>query len=64
MLPDPANPGKDLGVMNLANSLPVMIVPAAAPALLALGSYTALFVAGVGAAVVSALFILPIRGVR
>ncbi|MEU4236961.1 MFS transporter [Actinoplanes sp. NPDC026619] len=64
VLPDPANPGKDLGIMNLANSLPIMIVPAAAPALLALGSYTALFIAGVIAAAVSALFILPIRGVR
>lgn len=71
VLPDPANPGKDLGIMNLANSLPTMLVPAAAPALLAIGAtaatpqnYTVLFAAGAIAAVVSALFIIPIRGVR
>ncbi|WP_436535838.1 MFS transporter [Actinoplanes sp. HUAS TT8] len=71
VLPDPGNPGKDLGIMNLANNLPVMIVPAVAPALLAIGAtaatpqnFTVLFGAGAIAAVISALFILPIRGVR
>ncbi|BCY09162.1 MFS transporter [Actinoplanes sp. L3-i22] len=71
VLPDPANPGKDIGIMSLANNLPVMIVPAVAPALLAIGASTAtpqnfvvLFAAGAIAAVISAVFILPIRGVR
>ena len=69
VLPDPANPGKDLGIMNLANSLPTLIVPAVAPALLAIAAtaphnFTALFVAGAIAAIVSAVFILPIRAVR
>ncbi|MFH8252022.1 MFS transporter [Microbacterium sp. B2969] len=71
VLPDPENPAKDLGIMNLASSLPSSLVPAIAPALLAIGAsatspvnFTALFVAGALAAVLGALFILPIRGVR
>jgi hypothetical protein len=43
MLPDPANIGKDYAVINLANTLPGSIVPFAAPALLAIGSFPALF---------------------
>ena len=71
VLPDAENPAKDLGIMNLASTLPSTIVPAVAPALLALGAsattpqnFTALFVAGVIAAVLGALFIIPIRRVR
>jgi MFS family permease len=50
MLPDPANIGKDYAVINLANTLPQSIVPFAAPALLAIGSFPALFLtlAGIG----------------
>ncbi|MGW9111785.1 MFS transporter [Microbacterium sp. NPDC055683] len=71
VLPDPQNPAKDLGIMNLASSLPSSIVPAVAPALLAIGAsaanpqnFAALFLAGTAAAVLGALLILPIRGVR
>lgn len=70
VLPDPANPAKDLGIMNLANTLPASIVPAVAPALLAIGAaageknFTALFVAGAVTAVLGAVAIIPIRGVR
>lgn len=71
VLPDPENPAKDLGIMNLANNLPASVVPAIAPALLAIGAsatapfnFTALFVAGALAAVIGALLILPIRGVK
>lgn len=71
VLPDPENPAKDLGLMNLAQSLPSTLVPTIAPALLALGAsvsnpqnFTALFVAGVIAAILGAIFILPIRQVR
>ncbi|MDF2993591.1 MAG: hypothetical protein K0S37_4105 [Microbacterium sp.] len=71
VLPDPENPAKDLGIMNLANNLPASVVPAIAPALLAIGAsatapanFTVLFGAGAIAAVVGALFILPIRGVK
>lgn len=70
VLPDPQNPAKDLGIMNLANTLPSSIVPAVAPALLAIGvgqgehNFTALFGFGAIAAVLGALAILPIRGAR
>ncbi|MFJ9087980.1 MFS transporter [Streptomyces sp. NPDC102384] len=71
VLPDPDNTAKDLGIMNLAMSLPSSVVPAIAPTLLAIGAstaaphnYTALFGAGAVAAVVGALAVIPIRGVR
>ncbi|GAA4978399.1 MFS transporter [Kineococcus glutinatus] len=71
VLPDPDNPAKDIGIMNLANNLPTFIVSAAAPALLALGAsaenpknFDALFLCGAAAALVGALLILPIRKVR
>jgi MFS family permease len=68
VLPDPDKPGKDLGVINIANSLPQSLAPALGLVLLGLGggtdNYPALLwgagiVAAVGAAVV-----IPIRGVR
>ncbi|MFJ4618956.1 MFS transporter [Streptomyces sp. NPDC088812] len=71
VLPDPDNPAKDLGIMNLANSLPTSIVPAVAPTLLAYGAtasnpqnFTTLFLAGTAAAVLGALLVLPIKGVK
>ena len=71
VLPDPDNPAKDLGIMNLANQLPSTALPAVAPLILAIGAsaanpqnFTALFVAGAIAAFLGALFILPIRSVK
>jgi len=71
VLPDPENPAKDLGIMNIASNLPAFVVPAIAPVLLAIGAsqtnpanFTALFIAGAIAAVLGALLILPIRGTR
>ncbi len=71
VLPDPANPAKDLGIMNLASTLPATLVPALAPVVLAIGAtatspqnFTALFLFGAIAALVGAVCILPIRGVR
>lgn len=71
VLPDPDNPAKDLGIMNLASSLPSSLVPAIAPALLAVGASAALpqnfgslFLAGAIAALLGAAAILPIRGVK
>ncbi|MCB0912222.1 MAG: MFS transporter [Propionibacteriaceae bacterium] len=71
VLPDPKNPAKDIGIMNLASSLPNIVVPAAAPLLLAIGASAAspanfgLFfgVAAVAGAIGAAL-IVPIRRVR
>ncbi|WP_336697711.1 MFS transporter [Curtobacterium sp. USHLN213] len=69
VLPDRSKPGKDLGVLNIANSLPQSIAPALGLALLGLGAsagdnYVAL-VWGAGIiAVLGALIVIPIKGVR
>ncbi|MGK5683908.1 MFS transporter [Actinoplanes sp. URMC 104] len=71
VLPDPDNPAKDLGIMNLASTLPGTIVPTVAPAVLAIGAtaaspqnFTALFLFGAIAGLLGAVLILPIRKVR
>jgi MFS family permease len=68
VLPDDgANAAKDLGVFNIANSVPQMVAPAIAPVFLAIGSggnYTALFIGAAAFSVLGALAIQPIRGVR
>ena len=66
VLPDPDNAAKDLGVFNIAGALPFSIAPAIAPAILAIGSgsYGVLYaVAGV-CAIIGAVAILPVKGVR
>ncbi len=66
VLPDRDNAAKDLGVFNIASALPFAIAPAIAPAILALGggSYTVLYAVAGGCAVLGALAILPVKGVR
>lgn len=68
VLPDPEKPGKDLGVINIANSLPQSLAPALGLVLLGVGGATGNYVAllwGAGViAVLGALVVLPIRGVR
>lgn len=57
-------PGKDLGVISIANSLPQSIAPALGLALLGGGNYPMpLWGAGIVAAVGAAV-VIPIRGVR
>jgi MFS family permease len=66
VLPDKDNAAKDLGVLNIAGALPFSVAPAIAPAILALGngSYGVLFaIAGVWA-LLGAVVILPVKGVR
>jgi MFS family permease len=66
VLPDKGNAAKDLGVLNIAGALPFSVAPAIAPAILAIGngSYGVLYaVAGVSA-IVGAVTILPVKGVR
>lgn len=66
VLPDSSSSAKDLGVLNIAGALPSSLAPALAPAILAFGggSYGVLYaVAGV-CALVAAVAILPVRGVR
>jgi len=67
VLPDDTDVARDLGVFNIANALPQSIAPAIAPFFLALGAgqnYTALFLAAAGFAVLGALAVRPVRGVR
>ena len=66
VLPDKDNAAKDLGVFNMAAALPFSIAPGIAPAILAVGggSYGVLYgVAGV-CAIIGAVAILPVKGVR
>ncbi|MHA6783139.1 MFS transporter [Pseudonocardia saturnea] len=66
VLPDEDNVAKDLGVFNIAGALPFSIAPAIAPAILVIGSgsYGVLYaIAGV-CALIGALAILPVKGVR
>jgi MFS family permease len=65
VLPNKDN-AKDLGVFNIASALPFSIAPAIAPAILALGggNYGVLYAVGGKCAVLGAVAILPVRGVR
>jgi MFS family permease len=58
VLPDFENAGTDLAIINMANSLPQSFGPFVAPAVLALGSFTALYVALAVLAVLGALAVL------
>ena len=71
ILPDKHNIAKDMGIMGLASALPSSLVPAVAPALLAIGAsaahpqnFPALFLAGAIAGLLGAILIVPIKGVR
>ena len=58
--------GKDLGLLNVANTLPQSFTPALGSLILAAsgGDYSALFVVAGCAALLSSLAILPLRTVR
>jgi MFS family permease len=65
VLPNPADRGKDLGVFNVANTLPHVLGPALAGILVTrLGGYPALFAVTAGISLLGALLILRIRTVR
>ncbi|UAJ79325.1 MFS transporter [Leifsonia sp. ZF2019] len=66
VLPNPnQSAAKDIGVLNLANTIPQAIAPAIGGALVvATGGYTSLFMAGIVISLVAALVIIPVRGVR
>ncbi|MGN7222443.1 MFS transporter [Curtobacterium flaccumfaciens] len=67
VLPDRDKPGKDLGVMNIANSLPQSIAPAMGALLLGVGvgdNYPVLLWGAGIVALLGALVVLPIRSVR
>jgi MFS family permease len=66
VLPSKDNVAKDLGVFNIAGALPFSIAPAGAPAILAIGggNYGVLYAAAGMCAIIGAIAILPVRGVR
>jgi MFS family permease len=69
VLPNPDDSGKDLGVFNIANALPQTLAPVFGAFLLGVGSAVSqnydllLYTAGV-MALIGALVVLPIKGVR
>lgn len=74
VLPDNgARAGKDLGVFNLANTIPQSLAPAIAPVFLAIGlglpagqtaNYPALFVAAAVISILGAISVFFVKGVR
>ncbi|MFG2222169.1 MFS transporter [Streptomyces sp. NPDC048644] len=64
VLPAAAHRGKDLGVLNIANSLPQVAAPAlAAPVVAHLGGYRALYLVAAAIGLLGALLVRRIRGV-
>lgn len=64
VLPSAAHRGKDLGMINIANSLPQVAAPAlAAPLVEHLGGYTALYLVAAGIGLLGAVLVRRIRGV-
>jgi MFS family permease len=66
ILTDPLTAAKDLGVLNIAGSLPFALAPAMAPGLLALGngSYAVLYAVAGACALGGAVAVTPIKNVR
>jgi MFS family permease len=65
VLPAARDRGKDLGVLNIASSLPQVIAPAiAAPVVTVLGGYTALYLVAAAIEVAGAVLVYRIRSVR
>ncbi len=64
VLPAAAHRGKDLGVINIANSLPQVAAPAlAAPLVAHLGGYPVLYLVSAAVGLAGALLVVRIRGV-
>ncbi|MFE3257938.1 MFS transporter [Nocardia sp. NPDC059091] len=65
ILPSAEDFAKDLGVLNIAATLPNVLAPLAAAAIVSLsGTYGAIYLAASIVATAGALAVLPIRGVR
>jgi MFS family permease len=66
VLPSKHNVAKDLGVFNIAGALPFSLAPASAPVVLAIGggNFGVLYAAAGICAIIAAVAILPVRGVR
>lgn len=65
VLPAAKDRAKDLGVVNIANSLPQVVAPALATVILAnIGGYPTLFAASALATLVAGVFVTRVRAVR
>lgn len=58
VLPSSENAGKDFAIINMANTIPQSFVPFIAPFLLAIGSFTALYLVLAVFGIVGAIFVL------
>ena len=66
VLPDKHRAAKDLGVFNIANTLPQFVAPLAASAILPFsgGRYTAIYAMVAVSGLIAALVVVPVRSVR
>jgi MFS family permease len=65
VLPDPATHGKDLGIMNIATTVPQAVAPLAGAAIVAyLGGFGMLYLIAGITSLVGALCVAPVKGVR
>ncbi|MCU1574374.1 MAG: transporter [Micrococcaceae bacterium] len=65
VLPSARSRGRDLGVINVANSLPQVLAPLIAfPLVVFLGGYVTLYVVAAVIGLLGAVFVVRIRGVR
>ncbi|MFD4326114.1 MFS transporter [Nocardioides sp. NPDC058538] len=65
VLPEALDRGKDLGVVNIANSLPQVLAPVvAAPIVSVLGGYSTLYAVAAGVTLAGAVLVYRIKSVR
>jgi MFS family permease len=65
VLPSEADRGRDLGIVNIANTAPQAIAPALAAAVLTgLGGYPTLYLPAGACGLVGAALVQPVRSVR
>ena len=64
VLPAEADFAKDIGVVNIAATLPQVLAPGVAGAIVASLGYTPLFPVGIALVLLGGLAVVPIRSVR
>lgn len=64
VLPDAENQGKDMGILNIANTGPQILAPIVAGVVVSIAGFQLVFGVAVLLAVVAALALIPIRRVR
>jgi MFS family permease len=64
VLPDAENQGKDMGILNIANTGPQIIAPIVAGVVVSIAGFQLVFGIAVALAVLAAVVLVPIRRVR